>query len=356
MMKSTSLLSVIGVQEMFLTAQAINSATFKTFEIFLVAAVYYLALTTIWACRSRAGSSAGWPTGERRSVPGTGARQPPFRPPRGRCILETRSSAAGARGDRTPIVQHRGRACKSFGGLEVLRRRHAATSRTVRSWSSSARRARARRRSCGASITSSGSTAATHPGERPPGRLPHRRRGRLLEEAPRTIARQRAGHRLRLPALQPLPAHDRARERRSRPDPRPRRAARTAGPRRGAELLARVGLADKRDAYPSQLSGGQQQRVAIARALAMKPALMLFDEPTSALDPEMVGEVIAVMGELAADGMTMIVVTHEMGFAGTAADRVVMMDDGRIIEEGPPERMFSDAAQERTREFLARIV
>jgi polar amino acid transport system ATP-binding protein len=123
-----------------------------------------------------------------------------------------------------------------------------------------------------------------------------------------------------------------------------------------AQLLTRVGLADKLDTYPSKLSGGQQQRVAIARALAMRPALMLFDEPTSALDPEMVGEVIEVMRELAEDGMTMIVVSHEMAFAKTAADRVVMMDDGRIVDEGPPERMFSDAAQTRTREFLARIV
>jgi polar amino acid transport system ATP-binding protein len=121
-------------------------------------------------------------------------------------------------------------------------------------------------------------------------------------------------------------------------------------------LLARVGLSDKCDSHPSQLSGGQQQRVAIARALAMKPALMLFDEPTSALDPEMVGEVVEVMRELAADGMTMVVVSHEMAFAKTAADRVVMMDGGRIVDSGPPDRIFSEHAGDRTREFLARIV
>src|SRR5205823_13002970 len=103
------------------------------------------------------------------------------------------------------------------------------------------------------------------------------------------------------------------------------------------ELLDKVGLADKRDTYPEMLSGGQQQRVAIARALAMRPKLMLFDEATSALDPETVGEVLAVMAELAAEGMTMIAVTHEMGFAREAADRIVMMDGGLIIEEGPPE-------------------
>ncbi len=122
------------------------------------------------------------------------------------------------------------------------------------------------------------------------------------------------------------------------------------------QLLARVGLTDKRDAYPSKLSGGQQQRVAIARALAMRPKLMLFDEATSALDPETVGEVLGVMAELAADGMTMICVTHEMGFAREAADRVVMMDDGLIIEEGKPEHFFTRPQHDRTRQFLSKIL
>ena len=106
-------------------------------------------------------------------------------------------------------------------------------------------------------------------------------------------------------------------------------------------MLARVGLAEKENTYPAQLSGGQQQRVAIARALAMRPALMLFDEPTSALDPEMIGEVLDVMKELARDGMTMIVVSHEMGFAREVANRVIMMHDGRIIEDAPPEQFFT---------------
>jgi polar amino acid transport system ATP-binding protein len=124
----------------------------------------------------------------------------------------------------------------------------------------------------------------------------------------------------------------------------------------GKALLARVGLAAKADSYPSQLSGGQQQRVAIARALAMKPALMLFDEPTSALDPEMIGEVLDVMKELAREGMTMIVVTHEMGFAREVADRVVMMDDGQIIEEGTPEHFFKAPTHDRTKSFLSKIL
>jgi polar amino acid transport system ATP-binding protein len=121
-------------------------------------------------------------------------------------------------------------------------------------------------------------------------------------------------------------------------------------------LLGRVGLEDKRDTYPGKLSGGQQQRVAIARALAMNPALMLFDEPTSALDPETVCDVLDVMEELARDGMTMICVTHEMGFARQAADRVVMMDGGAIIEDGPPEHFFSAPTHERTKQFLAKIL
>ncbi len=121
-------------------------------------------------------------------------------------------------------------------------------------------------------------------------------------------------------------------------------------------LLMRVGLGDKRDTYPGKLSGGQQQRVAIARSLAMKPALMLFDEPTSALDPEVTGEVLDVMEELAHEGTTMIVVTHEMGFAKRAADRVVMMDEGVIIEEGPPEHFFESPTHERTKAFLSKIL
>ncbi|AFT90510.1 amino acid ABC transporter ATP-binding protein [Paraburkholderia phenoliruptrix] len=120
-------------------------------------------------------------------------------------------------------------------------------------------------------------------------------------------------------------------------------------------LLERVGLADKKGQYPAQLSGGQQQRVAIARVLAMKPEIVLFDEPTSALDPEMVGEVLAVMKELAGNGITMIVVTHEMGFAREVADRVIVMDKGVIIEEGPPDQIFSQSKNTRTASFLKRV-
>ncbi|HXH34016.1 MAG TPA: amino acid ABC transporter ATP-binding protein [Plantibacter sp.] len=124
----------------------------------------------------------------------------------------------------------------------------------------------------------------------------------------------------------------------------------------GLELLDRVGIADKADSVPAQLSGGQQQRAAIARALAMRPKVMLFDEPTSALDPEMVTEVLDVMVALARDGMTMVVVTHEMGFARRAADRVVFMDDGRIVEQNSPEAFFAHPESERARAFLSKIL
>lgn len=121
-------------------------------------------------------------------------------------------------------------------------------------------------------------------------------------------------------------------------------------------LLEKVGLSDKADNYPEQLSGGQQQRVAIARALAMRPKVMLFDEPTSALDPEMINEVLDVMKALAREGMTMVVVTHEMGFAREVGDRVIFMDEGRIVEEGTPEELFLDAKEERTQSFLSKIL
>ncbi|MEK4191843.1 amino acid ABC transporter ATP-binding protein [Paenibacillus sp. FSL L8-0323] len=122
------------------------------------------------------------------------------------------------------------------------------------------------------------------------------------------------------------------------------------------ELLQKVGLSEKAEIYPASLSGGQAQRVAIARALAMEPQIMLFDEPTSALDPEMVGEVLAVMKELAREGMTMVVVTHEMGFAREVGDRVLFMEQGEIVEEGSPEQLFGNPVQERTRSFLSKVL
>ena len=126
--------------------------------------------------------------------------------------------------------------------------------------------------------------------------------------------------------------------------------------KRALELLARVGLPDKADSYPAQLSGGQQQRIAIARALAMNPDVMLFDEPTSALDPEMVGEVLEIMKELADDGMTMVVVTHEMGFAREVGTKLVFMDEGKIVEENTPEEFFNNPQSPRAKEFLSKVL
>jgi polar amino acid transport system ATP-binding protein len=126
--------------------------------------------------------------------------------------------------------------------------------------------------------------------------------------------------------------------------------------KRAMELLRKVGIPEKNNSYPSQLSGGQQQRVAIARSLAMDPKIMLFDEPTSALDPEMIGEVLDVMKKLALEGMTMVVVTHEMGFAREVADRVIFMDYGVILEEGTPDQMFNHPTHERTKQFLSQIL
>ena len=125
---------------------------------------------------------------------------------------------------------------------------------------------------------------------------------------------------------------------------------------RAVALLEKVGMLDKLDAYPFQLSGGQQQRVAIARALAMQPRIMLFDEPTSSLDPEMVGEVLAVMQTLASEGMTMVVVTHEMGFARQVADRVIFIDEGVIVEQGSPDELFDSPKEERTQRFLSKVL
>jgi polar amino acid transport system ATP-binding protein len=182
-----------------------------------------------------------------------------------------------------------------------------------------------------------------------------RRNGELVEDSERNIARQRTKigmvfqrfnlfpHKTALENVTEAPIHVLGLPKKDAID-------------KAKVLLTRVGLADKFDTYPGKLSGGQQQRVAIARALAMEPALMLFDEPTSALDPEVTGEVLSVMEELALAGTTMIVVTHEMGFARRAADRVMMMDDGLIIEEGTPEHFFLSPEHERTKQFLSKIL
>jgi polar amino acid transport system ATP-binding protein len=182
------------------------------------------------------------------------------------------------------------------------------------------------------------------------------RNGKLIEDTESSIARQRAEIGMVFQRFNLFP-HKTALENVIEAPVHVRGVPKQQATREGEALLARVGLAEKRNVYPGKLSGGQQQRVAIARALAMKPALLLFDEATSALDPEMIGEVLDVMKGLATDFQTtMIVVTHEMGFAREAANRVVMMDDGRIIEEGMPEHFFREPREERTKQFLSKIL
>ena len=180
-------------------------------------------------------------------------------------------------------------------------------------------------------------------------------RGKLYEMSPRDAAKQRRDigmvfqhfnlfpHRTALDNILEAPVHVKG-------------TKKSVATERARDLLAQVGLGDKSDAYPAQLSGGQQQRVAIARALAMDPKLMLFDEPTSALDPELVGEVLAVVKKLASEGMTMIVVTHEMGFAREVADELVFMDGGVIVESGQPRELLSNPQHERTQAFLSKVM
>ena len=181
------------------------------------------------------------------------------------------------------------------------------------------------------------------------------RGGKLHEMSPKDAARQRRDigmvfqhfnlfpHRTALENIIEAPVHVKG-------------VKRDAAVARAKDLLAQVGLAEKADAYPAQLSGGQQQRVAIARALAMSPKLMLFDEPTSALDPELVGEVLGVMKNLASEGMTMVVVTHEMGFAREVADKVVFMDAGVVVESGAPREVLTNPQHERTKAFLSKVM
>ncbi|MBP2452534.1 polar amino acid transport system ATP-binding protein [Mycolicibacterium lutetiense] len=181
------------------------------------------------------------------------------------------------------------------------------------------------------------------------------RGGKLHEMAPRDAARQRRDIGMVFQHFNLFP-HRTALENIVEAPMRVKRVKKDAALARAKDLLAQVGLAAKADAYPAQLSGGQQQRVAIARALAMNPKLMLFDEPTSALDPELVGEVLAVIKKLAGEGMTMVVVTHEMGFAREVADKLVFMDGGVIVESGPPREVMANPKHARTKEFLSKVM
>ncbi len=182
-----------------------------------------------------------------------------------------------------------------------------------------------------------------------------RHRDRLIEDSDANIARKRAQIGMVFQRFNLFP-HMTALENVIEAPMKVKKLARSAAVQRGTAMLEKVGLSDKLASYPSEISGGQQQRVAIARALAMEPKLMLFDEPTSALDPELVGEVLGVMQDLARDGMTMVVVTHEMGFAREVGHRAVFMDEGRIVEQGKPVEMLANPREERTQSFLRKIL
>jgi polar amino acid transport system ATP-binding protein len=264
-----------------------------------------------------------------------------------------RSGGAGAYGAGAEIVMQAEEVCKSFGRLEVLKgvSLEVTKGETV----------------CIIGPSGSGKTTfircINHLEKIDSGRIEvnghligyRQRNAKLVEDTERNIARQRTQIGMVFQRFNLFP-HKTALENVTEAPIQVLGMDKTHAVDKAKVLLGRVGLGDKLDTYPGKLSGGQQQRVAIARALAMEPALMLFDEPTSALDPEVTGEVLSVMEELAHAGMTMIVVTHEMGFARKAADRVVMMDGGLIIEEGTPEHFFTAPDQERTKQFLSKIL
>ena len=344
MIKNTSLLAFIGVYEIFLDAEQGYSVTFKPVE-------YFFAVVVLVP---RADDDLGARPGADRAQ----ARRERPRGGRGLAAAAARDPGAGERRAMSaaagPIV-HAENVEKYFGRIDVLRERLAR---------GGARRGRLHHRPVGLGQDdvpalhqpSRADRRRPHRGERAPDRLPHQGR----RHAVRGLRAQHraAAHRdrLRLPALQPLAAQDRAREHHRGADPRAEGSPRRRRSRRARRCSSASGSPTSATRIPGKLSGGQQQRVAIARALAMRPALMLFDEPTSALDPEMIGEVLEVMQELAKEGMTMVVVSHEMGFAREAADRIVMMDDGVVVEEAPPAEFFSSPRETRTQQFLSKIL
>ena len=313
--KDTALVGTLGVVEAFKQAQIDQSATFNGTP-YLVAATLFVLITiplarfTDWLDRARPAPAAGGEAG----------------------------------------VSARPAALQVEGPAQVLRQARGAARDRPRG-----RRARGRLPDRRLGLRQVDAAPLHQPARAHPGGPDRRRRGRD-HGAERRRRRDPAPDRDRLPVVQPLPAHD-ASSRTSRSARGRRSSNRGARPRRAAvALLERFGLADKRDEYPDRLSGGQQQRVAIVRALAMKPELLLLDEVTSALDPELVAEVLDVIRELAAGGMTMVIATHEMGFARDIASRVCFLDAGVILEQGTPEQIFSAPREERTRQFLQRIV
>jgi len=384
-LKNTSLVSVISLVELTLAAQQIYSQNFLVTETLLAVAIFYLAFATVFSVLqaaverkfdvTRKGAMEGivglpgfgvrvgglpglrgWTS--RDAAPALAEAEPTVAPqPAERSLpaavdpgpLVTHTPAAPAGG---VMVQAEG-VRKRFGHTEVLSGVDLTVERgevVVLIGPSGSGKTTLLRCLNHLETIDGGSVAVN-------GHLIGYRRkpdGTLVTERDRRIARQRAEIGMVFQHFNLFP-HKTVRENLMLAPVRLGRCSREDASARAERLLAKVGLADKRDAYPHQLSGGQQQRVAIARALAMEPALMLFDEPTSALDPELVAEVLATMEQLAKDGMTMVIVTHEMRFARHVSDRVVFMDAGCIVEEGPPEQIFGAAREPRTQRFLEQL-
>ncbi len=366
MLKTTSLLFVLGIQELYETFVIKQGQNYLPFEMYLACALWFLLLTTIWGfiqarierrfakgaagrANKRAGPSPAAVRSSTRRRAFAGERRPVM-------AVQPHDLLAAIGGVPTPpteVVIQATDVNKWFGRLHVLRD----ISMTVK------------RQEVVVVIGASGSGKTTfircvnHLEKIQSGRIfvnghliGYREvNGKLVEDKESNIAKQRQEIGMVFQRFNLFP-HKTALENIIEAPLLVRKTPTAEATDMGKALLTRVGLAAKADVYPAQLSGGQQQRVAIARALAMKPALMLFDEPTSALDPEMIGEVLEVMKELAREGMTMIVVTHEMGFAREVADRVLMMDEGQIIEEGTPEHFFTNPQNERTKSFLSKIL
>ena len=371
MLKTTSLVTAVPYSlELYTRTRDISAETFNPIPMLIVASIWYLLFTSMLMVgqyfleKRFARESASAATGPSRAppdghAPRRGANQPNVVvPPKSResggARHDRRSVTAAPAASATLTADGRGRL-----RLEVLRFQRGAQGHL----------ARVARGEVLCLVGPSGSGKSTFLRLHQPPRAAHLGpallstasssataiRRQLYELHPQGCREAAPRHRHGLPAVQPVPAHDGARERHGGARAR---EGRLEGEGEGPahELLDRVGLADRADYYPAHLSGGQQQRVAIARALAMEPKLMLFDEPTSALDPELVGEVLDVMKGLAASGMTMIVVTHEMGFAREVADTLVFMDGGVVVESGDPGEVLANPQHQRTKAFLSKVL
>jgi polar amino acid transport system permease protein len=374
-LKNTSLVSVISLVELTLLAQRLYSENFRITETLSAIAVFYLGLATIFGFLqafverrldvTRKGgfvsgvrpgglpSFGGWIKSNSAKARLSGEDGENVAADTGLVVAPPATLAPKKLSPDAPVVVDAESVCKRFGELEVLNN----VDLTVR------------KGEVVALIGPSGSGKTTllrclnHLEGIDEGQIRVRGEligyrlkgdGSIVAESDRRVARQRAEIGMVFQHFNLFP-HKTVLENVSLAPVVLRRSTKVEADRRGRQLLAKVGLADKCGVYPHELSGGQQQRVAIARALAMEPALMLFDEPTSALDPELVGEVLAAIEQLASEGMTMVIATHEMRFARQVSDRVMFMDHGRVVEVGTPDMIFVNAREERTRRFLAQL-